>query len=459
MIDKYDVLVIGTGPAGHGAAIQAAKLGKHVAAVERKGVGGTSVAAGSIPSKALRESILYLTGLRQREIHGLSYSLKSNITVHDLMLRREHVVTNEINVLRHQFSRNGVVLIEGEASFLSPNVVSVKSSEGTREIQAEYIVIATGSEPARSAKVPVNGGNIIDSDGVFRLPSIPSSMIVVGVGAIGAEYACMFAALDTEVTMVDMHTGVLEFLDAEIREALFYHMRDQGVIFRLGEEVVQVSEEGGAVAVQTSSNKRLVGQVLLFTIGRNGGTEQLNLEGAGLSADKRGRLLVNDHYQTSVGHIYAAGDVVGFPALASTSMEQGRVAVRHALRVNDNPLPSPIPYGLYTIPEISMVGATEEELTGVGVPYETGLARYRETARGQIIGDHRGMLKLLVHSESRRLLGVHILGEGAAELVHVGQAVIALGGTIDYLINSTFNYPTLAECYRIAALDAHNKLA
>ena len=460
MPDKYDVLIIGSGPAGHGAAIQAAKLGKRVAVIEQRAtLGGTSVNTGTIPSKTLREAVLYLTGFRQRDIYGISYKVKDNVTVQDLMLRCEHVVQNEIAVLKNQFDRNHVDPLEGKATFLSPNCLSVEGPQGYCEVEGHLIVIATGSVPARSDKVPINGRTIINSAGVYQLPAIPRTMSIVGAGAIGIEYACVFAALGTDVTLIDMSLQVLEFLDSQIREALLYHMREQGVIFRLGEEVIRVSEEGGAVAAYTKSNKRIPGQILLYAVGRNGATQDLGLELIGLQPDERGRLPVSRQYQTSVPHIYAVGDVVGFPALTSTSLEQGRVAIRHALGIEEETLTPLLPYGLYTVPEISMVGETEEELTQARIPYEVGLARYRETARGQIIGDRSGTLKLLVHSKSRKLLGVHIIGEGAAELVHIGQTVIALGGKIDFLVNSAFNYPTLAECYRIAALDAYNKFA
>ena len=459
-MNRYDFVIIGTGPAGHGAAIQAAKLDKSVATIEKsQSLGGTSVNTGAIPSKVLREGVLYLTGFRQRDIYGISYSVKQDITIHDLMLRCDQVVRTEIGVLRNQFSRNHVVLREGKATFVGPHELGVKGRDGYTEIEADHIVIAVGSVPALSAEVPVNGRNIIDSDGVYQLTAIPRSMVVVGAGAVGIEYACIFATLGTEVTLVDKRERVLEFVDTEILEALFYHMRQQGVVFRLGEEVTRVSEEGKVVVAYTKSNKKISGQVLLYSVGRNGDTAELGLDTVGLETDARGRIQVNQHFQTSLPHINAAGDVVGFPALSSTSMEQGRIAVRHAMGVEQDVMPSVLPYALYTIPEISMVGRTEEELTKAGVPYEAGLARYRETARGQIIGDNSGTLKLLVHPETRELLGVHIIGEGAAELVHIGQSVIALRGTLDILVNSAFNYPTLAECYRIAALDAFNKLS
>ena len=458
-MDKYDVVVIGSGPAGHGAAIQAAKLDRRVAVVEkRRALGGTSVNTGAIPSKTLREAVLYLTGFRQRNIYGISYNVKENITIRDLTLRTEQVIQNEVGVLRNQFNRNHVTLYEGAATLVGPHTLEVKGSYDGIRLEAGYIVIAVGTLPARSEEIPINGRTIIDSDGVFQLSAIPRTMTIVGAGAVGIEYACIFATLGTEVTLVDKRERVLEFVDSEILEALLYHMRQNGVVLRFGEEVTHCVEEGKTVAAYTLSNKRITGHVLLYTVGRNGATEELGLETVGLESDDRGRVRVNENYQTAVEHIYAVGDVVGFPSLSSTSMEQGRVAAGHALGVERSHAPSLLPYALYTIPEISMVGKTEEELTRASVPYEVGVARYRETARGQIISDTTGTLKLLVNRNTRKLLGVHIIGEGAAELVHIGQAVIGLEGTVDFLVNNAFNYPTLAECYRIAALDAFNKL-
>ena len=458
-LKRYDVAVIGSGPAGHGAAIQAAKLSKSAVVIERaSNVGGTSVHTGSIPSKALREAVLYLTGFRQRDIYGISYTLKQDLTVKDLIARLDKVIRDEVQVMQHQFGRNGVTLIQGEASFLDANRLRVQRDDGYSDIEADHIVIAVGTVPARVERVPVNGRTIIDTTSVFALPAIPRTMTIVGAGPIGVEYASIFAALDTEVTLVDQRHRILEFLDREIRDALIYHLRQEGIILRLGEEVTRVVEGEGRVVAYTKSKKRITSEVLFHTVGRQGATASLGLDRVGIEADKRGRLQVDDCYRTSVPSIYAVGDVIGFPALAATSMEQGRLSVRYAFGVDLSPLPSLLPYGLYTIPEISMVGQTEEELTSAGIPYEIGVARYRETARGQIIGDKTGMLKLLVHQDNKRLLGVHIIGEGATELVHIGQVLIALEGTVEFLVNNTFNYPTLAECYRIAALDAYNKL-
>ncbi len=459
-MDHYDMVVIGTGPGGHGAAIQAAKLGKSVVAVERQPVvGGNAVNTGTIPSKTLREAVMYLTGYLQRGLYGLSYSVKEHITVQDLTYRCQQVTRDRVQVLKAQFDRNDVQLKFGEASLAGPHRVKVRGLDGSyEEMETEYIAIAAGSTPAHSPKVPVNQATILDSDGLFPLTHIPKTLIVVGAGAIGIEYACVFAALGAEVTLVDMRKDILEFLDHEILEALSYHMRQNGVTFRLGEEVTEVVEEGRQVVARTKSRKTIKSASLLYTVGWLGATSELNLESVGLEPDARGRIPVNGHYQTEVDHIYALGDVIGAPSLASTSMEQGRLASRHAFGQPDHASAEFLPIGLYTIPEISQVGQTEESLTRDEVPYEFGIAHYRETARCKIMGDPTGMLKLLFHSEDRRLLGVHIIGEGAAELVHIGQAVMALGGNLDFFVDNVFNYPTLAECYKVATLDAFNKL-
>ena len=455
----YDVVVVGSGPAGHAAAIQATKAGRKTAVIEKlAAVGGTSVNTGTIPSKALREAVLSLTGVREREINGVHYSWRDTLGVQELCLRTDQVVKNENRVIKDQFFRNGVELITGSAVFRDPHHLAVVQADNEREIQAEWIVIAVGSKPAGTSEVAVNGRNIIDSDGVYALQRIPRTMTVVGGVVVGTEFASIFAGLGVEVTVVDQRESVLEHLDREITEALLYNLRRRGVIFRLGEQVTGVAEEGSQVVAYTASNKRIQSDVLLHSIGREGATGGLGLGAIGLETDGRGRISVNESHQTAVPNIYAVGDVIGFPSLATTAMIQGRVAMMHALGLSRQDMTSPLPYGMYSIPEVSMVGKTEEELTRSATPYEVGLARYGETARGQIIADEVGMLKLLVHAETRRILGVHIIGEGATELIHIGQMMIALDGTLDFLADSPFNYPTLAECYRIAALDAFNKL-
>jgi NAD(P) transhydrogenase len=454
------MIVIGSGPAGHRAAIQAAKIGKEVAVVEKKAVvGGVCINTGTIPSKTMREAVLYFSGFRQRGLYGASYAVKRDITIDDLMFRCNHVVRNEIDVIQAQFQRNQVDLIQGHASFLSPHGIRVEGLNGIEDYEADYFVIATGTTPARSPLIPIDDKAIIDSDTIFQIPHLPRTMTIAGGGVIGVEYACIFAMLGVSVTLVDLRSRLLEFIDAEIVEALCYHMRNIGVTLRLGEEVERVEKlDTGRVIAHLKSSKIIPSDMLFYAAGRQGNTTTLNLGAAGLCADNRGRITVNEYFQTTVPHIYAVGDVVGFPSLASVSMEQGRLATCHAFGMLCKSVPALFPYGIYTIPEISYVGQTEEELTEKGVPYEVGKAHYREIARGQILGDQTGMLKLLFHRETRELLGVHIIGEGAAELVHIGQAVLTFGGTIDYFVHNVFNYPTLAECYKVAALAGMNKL-
>jgi len=460
-VTPYDVLVIGSGPAGHKAAICAAKAGKKVAVVERKvAVGGVSVNTGTIPSKTFREAVLYLSGFRQRSVYGQSYTLKKTVTIGDLNQRVQHVIKNEIEVLNAQFRRNGVDVIPGRASFIDPHIVKVAGPDGVVEIASETIILAVGARPAHSDNFAVDGETIVDTETFYAMPQLPKTLIVVGGGVIGVEYATMAATVGVGVTVIETRPTILDFIDGEIVEALTYHMRQSGITLRLGEEVTSVKRTpSGKVAALTKSHKEIAGDAVLYAVGRQGNTDSLDLPNAGLEADSRGRISVNEHFQTKAPHIYAVGDVIGFPSLASVSSEQGRLAASHALGAATRGLTSLFPYGIYTIPEISYVGSTEEELTEAGVPYETGIARYREIARGQILGDDAGLLKLLFHRETKTLLGVHIIGEGASELVHIGQAVISFGGTIEYFVDTVFNYPTLAECYKVAALAGINKLA
>ena len=461
----YDMLVIGSGPAGHHAAIQAAKLGKKVAVAERKGVvGGVCINLGTIPSKTLREAVIYLSGYREHDLYGESYTVKQNITKEDLLFRAQHVIRHEIDVSRHQMLRNRVELINAEASFVDPHTLRLNSIDehGYRDVTAEHVVIAVGTSATKDPHIPFDGRLIFTSDEVLSLDQLPRSLTVVGAGVIGCEYASIFAALGIRVTLIDMRPRLLPFVDGEIVDTLAYHLRDNRVTLWLNEKVQGIAphenDHGGGVTIQLASGKKIFSEKALYSIGRTGSTARLNLDAAGLSADDRGRLKVNEYYQTSQPHIYAAGDVIGFPSLASISMEQGRLATCHAFGVETASVPELFPYGIYTIPEISMVGRTEETLTEQGIPYEVGKAHYRETARGQIIGDVTGLLKLVFHTETRELLGVHIMGDGASDLVHIGQAVLAFGGKIDYFVNTVFNYPTLAECYKNAAFDGINRL-
>jgi NAD(P) transhydrogenase len=459
-VHDYELLVIGSGPGGQRAAIAAAKLDRRVAVVERpEMLGGVCLNTGTIPSKTLREAILYLTGVDQREIYGQSYRLKDEVTIADLTARTTRVVTKESDVVRSQLTRNRVAIIPGTARFTAPNELEVDDGGGrTRKVSADNIVIASGTKPARPASVAFDEKTIIDSDGIIHLEQVPRSMVVAGAGVIGIEYASMFAALGTKVTVVERRMRMLEFCDEEVVEALKYHLRDLAVTFRFGETVASVeAHPQGAIAL-LSSGKKIPADTVLYSAGRQGMTEHLNLEAAGLTADDRGRITVDEFFRTSVPHIYAVGDVIGFPALAATSMEQGRLAAHHACgeQTATNTVPQPI--GIYSIPEISFVGRTEDQLTEACVPFEVGVSRYRELARGQIVGDSYGVLKLLVSPEDGKLLGVHVFGTGATEIIHIGQAVMGCGGTVDYLVDAVFNYPTLSESYKVAALDATNKM-
>ena len=456
----FDVVVLGSGPGGQKAAIATAKLGKRAAVVERRDmIGGVCINTGTIPSKTLREAVLYLTGLNQREMYGASYQVKEDITVADLLARTHHVIGREIEVIRSQLARNHVTLLPGMGRFLDAHTIEVLDGTGReRTVTADKVVIATGTLPARPNTVDFDGTTIIDSDGVLQLERVPQSMIVVGAGVIGIEYASMFAALGTKVTVVESRERMLEFCDAEVVEALKYHLRDLAVTFRFRETVSSVRRHaGGAVAV-LESGKKIPAEVVMYSAGRQGMTESLALDNAGLTADSRGRVAVDEYFRTQVPHIYAVGDVIGFPALAATSMEQGRLAAYHACGESVQALSLQQPIGIYTIPEISFIGSTEDQLTERRIPFEVGVSRYRELARGQIIGDSYGVLKLLVSPDDRSLLGVHVFGTGATELVHIGQAVMGCGGTVDYLVDAVFNYPTLAESYKVAALDAMNKI-
>jgi len=458
----YDLLVIGSGPSGQRAAVSAVKKGKRVALVEmRDVVGGVCINTGTIPSKTMREAVLHLSGYNYRSIYGMNYRVKEKITMSDLAFRIQHVIKTEIDVTDAQLSRNGVDVITGVASFEDPTHIRVVSRQGSNSLEANNIVIAVGTKPADTAKVPINGRTIINSDQILELQSLPKTMIVVGGGVIGVEYTCMFAALGVRVTLVEKRPKLLEFADQEIVEALSYHLRDSRVTMRLHEEVESVEElADGTVVANLESKKKLSGDALLYAVGRQGNVGELNLPAAGIEADSRGRVPVDKDFRTKVPHIYAVGDVIGFPSLASVSMEQGRIAAERAFgedAVQSNP--SFYPYGIYTIPEISFIGKTEEQLTEEDVPYEVGVAYYREIARGQIRGDTTGRLKLIFHRETREILGVHIIGEGAAELVHIGQAAMVLKGTVDYFIDTVFNYPTLAECYKAAAFNGVNRLA
>ena len=462
MSSVYDLIVIGSGPAGQRAAIYAAKMGKKVALIEmREVVGGACINTGTIPSKTMREAVLHLSGYNYKSIYGMNYRVKERITMADLAFRVQHVIKTEIDVTEAQLSRNNIEMLVGVASFDDPTHIRVTNSKGANVYEGKSILIATGTKPASSPKVPLNGHSIINSDMIMELGTLPKTLIVVGGGVIGVEYTCMFSALGVRVTLIERRPKLLEFADQEIVEALSYHLRDSRVTMRLNEEVESVEEmPDGTVVANLESKKKVSGDALLYAVGRQGNVDELNLQNAGIEADGRGRIMVDKDFRTKTPNIFAVGDVIGFPSLASVSMEQGRIASARAfgdMEITSNP--SFYPYGIYTIPEISFIGKTEEQLTEEDVPYEVGVAYYREIARGQIRGDTTGRLKLIFHRETHAVLGVHIIGEGASELVHIGQAVMSLGGKLEYFVDTVFNYPTLAECYKAAAFNGLNRLS
>ncbi|HTS75473.1 MAG TPA: Si-specific NAD(P)(+) transhydrogenase [Bryobacteraceae bacterium] len=459
-MQSFDMIVLGSGPAGQRAAIQAAKSGKKVAVVEKaQVVGGVCINTGTIPSKTMREAVLHLSGYQYQSMYGMNYRVKEKITMSDLAFRVQHVIKTEIDVTVAQLSRNNVETAFGVGSFVDPHTIRVTNALGNVDFQADIVVIATGTKPAVSPKVPIDGKTIVNSDQVLSMEQIPKTLIVVGGGVIGVEYTCMFAILGVRVILIEKRPRLLEFADSEIIEALSYHLRDHRVTMRLNEEVSSVEPAADGVVANLESKKKLSGDALLYAVGRQGNVDDLNLAAAGLEADARGRIRVDAEYRTTVPHIFAVGDVIGFPSLASVSMEQGRIAAALAFDKPVHSNPATYPYGIYTIPEISFIGKTEEQLTDEDVPYEVGVAYYREIARGQIRGDTTGRLKIIFHRETRELLGVHIIGEGAAELLHIGQAVMILKGTVEYFVDTVFNYPTLAECYKAAAFNGINKLA
>lgn len=459
----FDLIVIGSGPAGRRAGIQAAKLGKSVLVVERgRRVGGVSVHTGTIPSKTLRETALNLSGWRERGFYGRSYRAKQDISAEDLRARLHKTLNYEVEILEHQFARNHVKTLSGEARFIDARTVSVDKEEGeTQTFTADKFLITVGTIPFRPDYIPFDGKSVLDSDEILDLYTLPKSLAVIGAGVIGIEYATIFSALDVPVTVVEPRDTMLDFIDKELLQDFTFQLRDRGIVLRFGNKVERVAaaDASGFCEILLEGGRKVRAETVLFAAGRMGATEKLGLENCGLEKDHRGRIKVNpDTFQTSIPNIYAAGDVIGFPSLASTSMEQGRIAACHAFGAVAHEPPEYFPYGIYSVPEISTVGMTEEEIIERGIPYESGIARFRETSRGHIMGLDKGMLKMLFSLKTRRLLGCHIVGEGATELIHIGQAVLNLRGTLEYFVENTFNYPTLAEAYKIAALDAWNRM-
>ena len=456
-----DILIIGSGPSGRRAAVQSAKLGKSVLVVDQgRRLGGVSVNTGTIPSKTLRETVLNLSGWRERGFYGRAYRVKQEISAEDLLARLHTTLTHEVEILQHQFMRNGVKHLHAIAKFASANMVHLTMPDGeANQIGFDKALIAVGTKPHRPSSVPFTPGRVVDCEELLNLKTLPRSLTVIGGGVIGVEYATIFAALDVSVTLIESRSTILDFVDRDIIDDFMHEMRDHGVTLRLGAEVQHIDVKEAGVDVTLSDGRHVRSDLVLYAVGRTGNIDDLGLGNVGIDVDARGRIKVDGAtFQTQVPHIYASGDIVGFPSLASTSMEQGRIAACHAFGIAVPPPPEAFPFGIYAVPEISTVGLSEEQARQRGEPYECGIARFRETSRGQIMGVTTGFLKLVFSATSRRLLGAHIVGEGATELIHIGQAVINLNGTVEYFVNNSFNYPTLAEAYKIAGLDAWNRL-
>jgi NAD(P) transhydrogenase len=458
---SYDMLIVGSGPAGRRAAVQSAKLGKSVLVADKgRRLGGVSVHTGTIPSKTLRETVLNLSGWRERGFYGRSYRVKEQISAEDLIARLHKTLDHEVEVLQHQFLRNGVKHMQALVKFTGANWASLTTEAGeTSNVEFSHALVSVGTKPHRPDHVPFDGSHVLDSDEILDLKHLPRTLTVIGGGVIGVEYATIFSALDVPVTLIEPRDQILDFVDRELVDDFIHQMRDRGMNVRLGCAVNEIRRVGENVETQLADGRTIKTEMLLYAAGRSGNVGSLGLEAIGIETDARGRIKADPHtFQTTLPHIYAAGDVIGFPSLASTSMEQGRVAACHAFGMPLPPAPETFPYGIYAVPEISTVGQSEEEVKKSGVAYECGIARFRETSRGHIMGVNSGFLKLIFALESRRLLGAHIVGEGATELIHIGQAVINLKGTVDFFVENTFNYPTLAEAYKIAGLDAWNRM-
>jgi NAD(P) transhydrogenase len=455
---SYDFIALGSGPAGQRAAVQAAKLGAKVAVVSAMRLGGVCINTGTIPSKTLREAVIDLSQVRQRSLYNMGVPA-GVVTSANLLARTRSVIQIEREVIRSQLERNGIDVFHGTGRFVGPHEISVEGEEKSGILTGRQILICTGTVPFVPPQLSIDHRSVLTSDDILALPELPRRLLVAGAGIVGVEYASMFAALGIPVELCDNRSTFLDMVDSEVRSLFQEQLESAGVHFHLGEKIVRV-EPGKKLGheVIMESGMQLAADVVLVSAGRKGNSAHLQLENAGLSADDRGRVAVNDHFQTSVPHIYAAGDVIGPPQLASTSAEQGRLAACHALGLPGENVPALFPFGIYAIPEISWVGKTEEELRAADIPYEAGLARYKEIARGNILGDLYGLLKILVHRQTQEILGVWICGTQASELVHIGQAVMGLGGKLDYFVRTVFNYPTLAECYKVAALNGMNKL-
>ena len=455
---KYDLVCIGSGPAGQRAAVQACKLGKKVALIEKSNdVGGICLHTGTIPSKTFREAVLLQSSkTKVKNIDGLT-----DKSLDQLFQDVQKIIDNEVIVNNDQLSRNDVHVFHGEAVFLNTKEILVKSEKDNIKLQSEFFLISVGANAIKPQGLSLNKKDIITSDEIFNLKVIPKSLSIIGCGVIGIEYASMFAKLGVEVTIIDGRDRPLEFLDSEILDELIIQIKKMGVVFKLNENVKDmevIKDEQRAVLIHLKSGKKVLSELAILCAGRKGSTENLNLEKVNVNVDDRGRIIVDKKFRSSTKNIFAAGDVIGFPSLAATSFEQGRLASLHMFKKNTNLMSPNFPVGIYSIPEVSMVGQNENQLIEKNVPYETGIARYKEISRGNILDDKVGLLKLIVHRDTKQILGVHILGTNATELIHIGQCAIELEGGLEYFLNSVFNYPTLAECYKVAALDVSNKL-
>ena len=455
---KYDLVCIGSGPAGQRAAVQACKLGKKVALIEKSNdVGGICLHTGTIPSKTFREAVLLQSSkTKVKNIDGLT-----DKSLDQLFQDVQKIIDNEVMVNNDQLSRNDVHVFHGEAVFLNTKEILVKSEKDNIKLQSEFFLISVGANAIKPQGLSLNKKNIITSDEIFNLKVIPKSLSIIGCGVIGIEYASMFAKLGVEVTIIDGRDRPLEFLDSEILDELIIQIKKMGVVFKLNENVKDIEiikDEQRAVLIHLKSGKKVLSELAILCAGRKGSTENLNLEKVNVNVDDRGRIIVDKKFRSSTKNIFAAGDVIGFPSLAATSFEQGRLASLHMFKKNTNLMSPNFPVGIYSIPEVSMVGQNENQLIAKNIPYETGIARYKEISRGNILDDKVGLLKLIVHRDTKQILGVHILGTNATELIHIGQCAIELEGGLEYFLNSVFNYPTLAECYKVAALNVSNKL-
>ena len=458
---EFDLIVIGSGPAGEKAAIEASLRRKSTAIIEARAVqGGVCLHTGTIPSKTLRETVLYIAGLRQRSVYGLVGGIQPTGSIRELMYRKDQVIQSELDVISQNMAMHRIEVIHGHGTLIDDHTVEVTSQyDEPMQIKGEVIILATGTRSFRPNDVTFDNKYIYDAETILELDKIPRSLTIIGAGVIGCEYASIFAHLGVKVTIVDKRKQLLSFLDREIAEALVYLMRKYGVTLYLDEPTEDIRVENDQVVTLTGSGRRIVSERLLYSAGRSGNTEKLGLDKLGIETDSRGLIKVDHLYRTKYPNIYAVGDVIGFPSLASVSMDQGRLAAIHAFGKDEiNCLNTLLPFGIYTIPEVSIIGETEESLKGVGAEYEVGVARYFELARGQIINDHDGMLKLIFDPKSKSILGIHIIGDRATELIHIGQAVMSHGGHLDYFINTVFNYPTLAEAYKVAALDGLTRL-